>query len=72
VPLVYKSFQYRIYPTEDQKKFLDQQFGGARFVYNFFLNRRKNEYLNNKKSLSYFDDQKALTELKTQDGYVFD
>jgi putative transposase len=71
VPLVYKSFQYRIYPTEDQKKFLDQQFGGARFVYNFFLNRRKNEYLNNKKSLSYFDDQKALTELKTQDGYVW-
>jgi putative transposase len=71
VPLVHKSFQYRIYPTDDQKKFLDQQFGGARFVYNFFLNRRKDEYLNNKKSLSYFDDAKFLTDLKEQDGYAW-
>ena len=71
MPIIHKSFQYRIYPTEDQKKFLDQQFGGARFVYNFFLNRRKDEYLNNKKSLNYYDDAKFLTELKNQDGYAW-
>jgi len=64
-----KSFKYRIYPAEDQKKFLSNQFGATRFVYNYFLANRKNEYLNNKKSLNYYDDAKKLTELKNQDGY---
>jgi len=62
--LDHKSFQYRIYPTENQKKFLDHQFGGARFVYNFFLNRRIEEYKKNKKSFHYYDDSKFLTQLK--------
>ena len=66
-----KSFKYRIYPTVEQKKFLSQQFGAVRFVYNFFLANRKDEYLNNKKSLNYYDDAKSLTTLKTQDGYAW-
>jgi len=64
-----KAFKYRIYPTEAQKEFLSKQFGAVRFVYNRFLANRKDEYLNNKKSLNYYDDAKSLTELKTQDGY---
>ena len=64
-----KSFQYRIYPTKLQQDFLAQQFGAVRFVYNCFLASRKNEYLNNKKYLNYYDDAKSLTDLKTQDGY---
>ena len=64
-----KSFQYRIYPTKLQQDFLAKQFGAVRFVYNRFLANRKDEYLNNKKSLTYYDDAKNLTELKTKDGY---
>ena len=64
-----KSFQYRIYPTKLQQEFLAQQFGAVRFVYNHFLANRKDEYLNNKKSLSYYDDAGLLTELKNKDGY---
>ena len=64
-----KSFQYRIYPTKLQQDFLAMQFGAVRFVYNRFLANRKDEYLNNKKSLNYYDDAKSLTDLKTQDGY---
>ncbi len=63
-----KAFKYRIYPTEEQKKFLLNQFGATRYIYNYFLANRKDEYLNNKKSLSYYDDCKHLTKLKTQDG----
>lgn len=66
-----KSFKYRIYPTKGQQFFLAQQFGAVRFVYNFFLNNRKSEYLNNKKSLNYYDDAKSLTALKQQDGYAW-
>lgn len=66
---VHKAFKFRIYPTKEQENFLSQQFGAVRFVYNYFLNNRKNEYLNNKKSLKYKDDQKHLTQLKNTDGY---
>lgn len=66
---VLKGYRYRIYPTVSQKEFLAQQFGSVRYVYNHFLAKRKDEYLNNKKSLTYHDDAKALTELKSQDGY---
>lgn len=66
-----KAFKYRIYPTEEQQEFLTQQFGAVRFVYNRFLANRKDEYLNNKKSLNYYDDSKTLTALKQQDGYAW-
>jgi putative transposase len=66
---VLKGYKYRIYPTEEQKKFLSQQFGSVRWIYNHFLAKRKDDYLNNKKTLNYHDDAKALTELKSQDGY---
>lgn len=48
--MVQKAFKYPIYPTKEQKEFLSKQFGAVRFVYNFFLSNRKDEYLNNKKS----------------------
>ena len=66
-----KAFKYRIYPTEKQQEFLAQQFGAVRFVYNRFLANRKDEYLNNKKSLNYYDDSKTLTALKQQDSYAW-
>jgi putative transposase len=69
VSKVLKGFKFRIYPNKEQKEFLSKQFGASRYVYNFFLARRKNEYLNNQKSLNYYDDCKLLTELKTKDGY---
>jgi putative transposase len=64
-----KAFKFRLYPTDTQKDFLSRQFGAVRFVYNFFLANRKDNYLNNKKTLNYYDDAKLLTELKTRDGY---
>src|SRR5271165_3175193 len=64
-----KAFRYRIYPTKSQQDFLAKHFGAVRFVYNRFLSNRKDEYLNNKKSLNYFLDCKSLTKLKSKDGY---
>lgn len=66
---IQKAFKFRIYPNEAQKVFLSNQFGAARFAYNYFLNKRKEEYLKNKKSTNYYDDAKALTELKTKTEY---
>jgi putative transposase len=58
-------------PTEQQKVLLMQHFGCKRFVWNYFLNKRKDEYLNNKKTLNYYDCANQLTILKTDDDYVW-
>ena len=44
---VKKSFKYRIYPTKEQEILLAKHFGSKRFVWNYFLNERKNAYLEN-------------------------
>ena len=67
--IMIKSYKYRIYPTNEQRGFLACQFGAARFIYNRFLEKRKEEYLNNKKSPNFFDDSKSLTLLKKEDGF---
>jgi putative transposase len=41
-----------------------KHFGSTRFVWNYFLAKRKESYLKDKKSLNYHDNAKALTLLK--------
>ena len=45
---------------------MNKHFGSARYVYNYFLNQRKEEYLNNKKSLTYNTQAGFLTQLKKE------
>ena len=66
-----KAFKFQLLPTEQQKVLLMQHFGCRRFVWNYFLNKRKDEYLNNKKTLNYYDCAADLTKLKTDDDYVW-
>lgn len=69
------TYKYRIYPTEEQKVTFAKHFGCCRFVYNYFLNREKEFYLNNKEDIeskrikghnTAFDNLKVLTQLKKQ------
>ena len=41
-----KAVKVRIYPTKEQEKFLNQQFGAVRFVYNKSLWIIKHQYKN--------------------------
>ena len=61
------TYKFRISPTDDQIELLNKHFGSVRFVYNYFLNQRKEEYLNNKKTLNYYDQAKELTQLKKKE-----
>jgi putative transposase len=61
------TYKFRLDPTDDQIELLNKHFGSVRFVYNYFLNQRKEEYLNNKKSLNYYDQAKELTQLKKKE-----
>jgi len=55
-----------LYPTKVQTELLAKHFGCTRFVYNYFLNQRQEQYKLTGKSDNLYDDCKSLTELKEQ------
>ena len=68
---IHKTYRFELRPTQDQKVLLDKHFGCVRFVYNHFLNERKEQYQANKKSDNYYAQSKTLTELKKQEETVW-
>jgi putative transposase len=72
------AYKFRLYPNEEQKILLAKHFGSCRFVWNYFLNERKEFYLKNKEEieakrikggLNYYDNAKELTQLKQKEEY---
>jgi len=66
-----RAYKYRFYPTDKQKRVLTRTFGCARFVYNYFLRLRKQAYLQEQQSLTYYDTSALLTTLKKQAEYAW-
>lgn len=64
--IIHKGYKYRIYPNSKQIHQIEQNFGNARFVYNYFLDRKINLYKTDKTSLSYNKCAHELVELKTK------
>lgn len=60
-------YKFRLYPTKAQTELLAKHFGCARFVYNYFLNQRQEQYRLTGKSDNYYEQSKALTKLKKQE-----
>ena len=56
-----------MYPNKAQTELLAKHFGCARFVYNYFLNQRKEQYRLTGKSDNYYAQAKSLTKLKKQE-----
>jgi len=42
--MIQKGFKFRIYPNKEQETFLMQSFGCARFIYNWGLSVKNEEY----------------------------
>ena len=69
---IFKSFKFRIYPNKEQEILLAKHFGACRFVFNYYLNKRKESYLGeDKKSLNYYDNANDLTQLKKDVNYIW-
>ena len=62
--MIHKAFRYRLYPNFSQRSIIAGTFGCTRFVYNFFLAMRKQEYQLNYVSVSYNRCSEELTRLK--------
>ena len=60
--------KYRIYPTKSQINLIEKHFGSTRFLYNYFLEYRQNEYKKGNK-VNYLKTQSELTKLKDLDEY---
>ena len=61
-----KAYKYRIYPNKKQQELIQKTFGCSRFVYNYFLDKRNKLYSSEKKSLTYNQCSKELTDLKKE------
>lgn len=59
-----KTYKYRIYPNKKQQELIQKTFGCTRFVYNYYLNKRKGMYENDKITFTYNMCSKDLTSLK--------
>ena len=66
---IFKSFKFRIYPTKEQEILMTKHFGACRFVFNHYLNKRKESYLEDKKSLNYYDNANDLTQFKKDENF---
>jgi putative transposase len=68
--IIHKSYKFKIVPDKEQKELLAKHFGSCRFVFNRYLNNRKESYLN-KTSLNYYDNANDLTQLKKNEQFVW-
>lgn len=59
-----KSYEYRLYPNKEQTIMLAKHFGCNRFIYNWALAKRIEEYEKTGKTISKFELNKMITQLK--------
>lgn len=64
-----KTYKFRCYPTYKQDELINKTFGCCRFVYNYFLCYRIEQYKNNKSSFNSNQDLHELTKLKNTQQY---
>jgi putative transposase len=68
--MILKGYKYRIYPNKKQEIFLMKSFGCVRFIYNWALALKNQEYTNTKKSSNYYELNKKLPELKKENEWL--
>src|SRR5262245_53749330 len=61
-----KTFKYRLYPTKQQQRLLEQQLEECRWLYNHVLAQRKMAWEECQQSLRLYDQQATLLALKTE------
>jgi putative transposase len=61
-----RSIKIKIYPNREQSILLEKHFGCSRRIYNYALDRKIDHYKKTKKSLSIYQIQKEITQLKKE------
>ena len=61
-----KCLKYRLFIIKKQQRLLQEQLNECRWLYNHFLEQRKNSWEQDKKSIGYFDQCKSIVALKKE------
>ena len=61
-----KCYKFRLYPNAEQELLIHKTFGCCRYVFNKFLADRIEAYEKEKRTVSRFEQDKMLTELKKE------
>ena len=64
--IVYKAYKFKLNPTEEQKVKLNKFLGASRFIYNYYLGKKKEKYELYKKNYSLKDMKYDLKELQEE------
>ena len=67
VRIMHRTYEYRCLPTGRQSRALDELLELTRQLYNAALQERRDAYQKTGKSISYFDQCKALTQIRKDD-----
>lgn len=65
-----KAYKFRLYPTAEQKTMIAKHIGSCRFIYNWALEQKIKSYEQEGKSLSHYDLNKLLPELKKEHEWL--
>ena len=65
-----KSYRFRIYPNEKQRVLIAKTFGCARFVYNYYLDKKIKLYKETKQSIGFYACCLDLTLLKKETEWL--
>ena len=69
--IIHRTYKFQLLPNKEQEILLNKHFGCVRYIYNYFLNERKEQYQANKKSDNYYAQAKTLTELKKKEDTIW-
>jgi putative transposase len=65
-----KAFKVTLIPNQAQEVLINKTIGCSRFIYNYFLARRKEAYKTEQKTLNYSSCSRELTELKKEINWL--
>ena len=68
--MINRAYQFRLYPTNEQKELINKIFGCTRLVYNYYLNKKQELYKQEKKTLSCYDAIKDLKNLSKERPFL--
>lgn len=68
--MAYKAYKFRIYPTASQQELITKTFGCCRYVFNYYLNLRKEKYEANGETFGLYSCHKDLTALKAETPWL--
>jgi putative transposase len=65
-----RAYGFRIYPSKEQRRFLEQTLQTCRILYNGLLAERRDSYRKRGRSPSYYEQKRSLIERKLGNSYV--